>query len=35
MTGVVQSVEISIPETISEEEPSANIQLVIYTYQDD
>ena len=35
MTGVVQSVEISIPETISEEKPSANIQLVIYTYQDD
>jgi len=35
MSGVVQSVEISIPETISEEEPSANIQLVIYTYQDD
>jgi len=34
-TGVVQSVEISIPETTSEEEPSANIQLVIYTYRGD
>lgn len=34
-TGVVQSVEINIPETTSEEEPSANIQLVIYTYEGD
>ena len=34
-TGVVQSVEISIPETIGGEESSANIHLVIYTYQGD
>jgi len=34
-TGVVKSVEISIPETTSEENPSANIQLVVYTYQGD
>jgi len=33
--GIVKSVEISIPETTSEEKPSANIQLVIYTYQGD
>ena len=32
-TGAVQSVEISIPETTSEEKSSANIHLVIYTYQ--
>jgi len=34
-TGIVKSVEISIPETTSEEKPSANIQLVIYSYQGD
>ena len=34
-TGVVKSVEISIPGTTSEEKSSANIQLVIYTYQGD
>jgi len=34
-TGVVKSVEISIPETTSEGKPSANIQLVIYTYEGD
>ncbi len=34
-TGVVRSVEIGIPETTSGENPSANIQLVIYTYQGD
>jgi hypothetical protein len=34
-TGVVQSVEISIPETTGGEESSANIQLVIYTHQGD
>ena len=32
-TGAVQSLEISIPATTSEQKPSANIQLVIYTYQ--
>lgn len=32
-TGIVKSVEISIPETTSEEKSSANIQTVIYTYQ--
>jgi len=32
-TGVVKSVEISIPEMTGEEKPSANIQLVIYSYQ--
>lgn len=32
-TGVVKSVEISVPETTSEGKSSANIQLVIYTYQ--
>jgi len=30
--GVVKSVQISIPEATGEEKPSANIQLVIYTY---
>lgn len=34
-TGIVKSVEISIPETTSEETVSANIQLRIYTYQGD
>jgi hypothetical protein len=34
-TGVVQSVEISIPETTGGEESSANIQLVIYTHRGD
>jgi len=34
-TGIVQSVEISIPETASEETVSANIQLHIYTFQGD
>jgi len=32
-TGFVKSVEISVPETSSKNKPSANIQLVIYTYQ--
>lgn len=35
MTGVVKSVNISIPQTTGEERPSANIQMVIYTYQGD
>ena len=34
-TGIVKSVAIIIPETTSEEKTSANIQLVIYTYQGD
>lgn len=34
-TGIVKSVEISIPETTSEETVSANIQLHIYTFQGD
>ena len=34
-TGVVKSAEISIPEATGEEESSANIQLVIYSYQGD
>ena len=34
-TGTVKSVEISIPETTSEEKTTANIQMVIYTYQGD
>ena len=33
-TGVVKSVEIIILETTSEEKASANIQMVIYSYQD-
>jgi len=33
--GVVKSVEISIPEMTSEEKSSANIQLVVYSYQGD
>ena len=32
-TGFVKSVEINVPETSSTKKPSANIQLVIYTYQ--
>jgi len=32
-TGIVKFVEISIPETTSEERASAKIQLYIYTYQ--
>jgi len=32
-TGFVKSVEINVPETNSKDKPSANIQLVIYTYQ--
>jgi cell division protein FtsB len=32
-TGFVKSVEISVPETSSTKKPSANIQLIIYTYQ--
>ena len=34
-TGVVQSAAISIPEMTSGEESSANIRLVVYTYQGD
>lgn len=34
-TGVVQSITITVPETASGEKASANIQLVIYTYQGD
>jgi len=34
-TGVVQSVAISIPEMTSGQESSANIRLVVYTYQGD
>ena len=34
-TGIVKSVEISIPETTSEETVSANIQLHIYIFQGD
>ena len=34
-TGVVKLVKIGIPETTGEEKASANIQLVIYTYQGD
>lgn len=34
-TGIVKSVEISIPETTSEETVSANIQLQVYTFQGD
>ena len=34
-TGIVKSVEISIPETTSEETASANIQLQVYTFQGD
>ena len=34
-TSVVKSVSISIPKTASEEKPSANIQLIIYTYRGD
>jgi len=34
-TGVVKSITITVPETDSGEKPSANIQLVIYTYQGD
>ena len=34
-TGVVKSVIISIPEMTSEEKSSADIQMVIYTYQGD
>ena len=34
-TGVVQSVAISIPEMTSGEKSSANIRLVVYTYQGD
>ena len=34
-TGIVKSVEISIPEMTSEETVSANIQLHIYTFQGD
>ena len=34
-TGVVQSVTISIPEMTSGQESSANIRLVVYTYQGD
>ncbi len=33
-TGVVKSITITIPETASEEKASADIQLVVYTYQD-
>lgn len=32
-TGFVKSVEINVPEASSTKKPSANIQLVIYTYQ--
>lgn len=32
-TGVVKSITITIPETTSEEKASADIQLVVYTYQ--
>ena len=34
-TGVVKSAEISIPETADEGKPSANIRLVVYSYQGD
>ena len=33
--GVVKSAEITIPEAIDEDKPSANIQLVVYSYQGD
>ncbi len=32
-TAAVQSIAISVPEMTSGQEPSANIQLVVYTYQ--
>jgi hypothetical protein len=32
-TGVIQSITITIPEEISEEKASADIQLIVYTYQ--
>ena len=34
-TGVVKSVKISVPEPDSEEDPLADINLVVYTYQGD
>jgi len=34
-TGAINSVAITIPETASEEEASADIQLLVYTYQGD
>ena len=34
-TGVINSVVITIPETTSEEKASADIQLLVYTYQGD
>jgi len=34
-TSLVKSVGIEIPETTSEQKPTANIQMVIYTYQGD
>ncbi len=32
-TGIVESINISIPETSSENQPSANIQMIIYSYE--
>lgn len=32
-TGIVKSTEINIPETTSDNKPSANIRVVIYTYR--
>ena len=34
-TGVVKSVQINIPEVAEGDEPSANIMMVIYTYEGD
>jgi len=34
-TGVIQTVAISVPEITGEEKPSANIRLVVYSYQGD